>query len=166
MKETLNGSDYIYIYDFDVRNGDTDRTITCIIGTIGSTPDIQLTDGKVNLLGNLEITHIDDAGEQNVTIKNPDIDGWIRLSNSGLSRLGVTTTGVDVYGVLIATGNADIGGNVECVAFTERSNAKLRETLMSHEINTKDRLAAVNYINPKTYNFVVMMKTERVISVL
>ena len=78
----------------------------------------------------------------------------------------MTTTGVDVYGVLIATGNADIGGNVERVAFTERSDAKLKETLMSHEINTKDRLAAVNYIKPKTYNFVLMMETERVISAL
>ena len=94
-KETLNGSDY----DLDIRHGDTDTAINLIVGTIGSTPEIQITDGKVSLLGNLEISDIDDAGPQKVTINNPDDNGWTRLSNSGLSRMDATTTGVDVYGI-------------------------------------------------------------------
>ena len=36
IKETLNVSDY----NLDIRNGDTDRAINFIIGTIGSTPEI------------------------------------------------------------------------------------------------------------------------------
>ena len=52
--------------------------------------------------------------KQKVTINNPDNDGWIRLSNTGLSRLDATTTGVDVYGVLKTTGNADINGTCTC----------------------------------------------------
>ena len=96
IKETVNGSDY----DLDIRNGDTDRAINFIIGTIGSTPEIQATEGKVHLLGNLEITHDDITGQQRVLINNPDDNGWIRLSNNNLSTLDATTTGVDVYGDL------------------------------------------------------------------
>ena len=59
-----------------------------------------------------------------VLINHPDTDGFIRLSNN-LSRLDATNTGVDIYGVLTTTGNADIGGNVTCVALTETSDAKL-----------------------------------------
>ena len=33
----------------------------------------------------------------------PGDNGWVRLSNYGLSRLDVTTTGVDVYGAFIGT---------------------------------------------------------------
>ena len=53
IKETLNGSDY----DLDIRNGDTDRSINMIVGTIGSTPEISISDANVNFLGNLDITH-------------------------------------------------------------------------------------------------------------
>ena len=91
-----------------VRNGDSLGELNLTIGLESSTPEIQLTDGKVNLLGNLEVTHIDDAGAQKVTINSPDDNGWIRLSNSGLSRLDATTTGIDVYGVFTTTGSADI----------------------------------------------------------
>ena len=82
IKETLHGSDY----DLDIRNGDTDRAINLIVGTIGSTPAIQLTEGKVSLFGNLEIAHDDITGQQRVLINNPDDNGWIRLSNNNLSR--------------------------------------------------------------------------------
>ena len=66
IKETLNGSDY----DLDIRNGDTDRAINFIIGTIGSTPELQLTEGKVSLLGYLDITHDDITGQQRVLTNN------------------------------------------------------------------------------------------------
>ena len=36
IKETITGSDS----DLDIRNGDTDRAINLIVGTIGSTPEI------------------------------------------------------------------------------------------------------------------------------
>ena len=43
MYEVLNGSDY----DFFVWNGDTDRSIIFRIGTIGSTPELQLKNDSV-----------------------------------------------------------------------------------------------------------------------
>ena len=89
IKETLNGSDY----DLDIRNGDTDRAINFIIGTIGSTPELSLSEVNVTLLGNLEITHDDITRQQRVLINNPDDNGWIRLSNNNLSTLDATTTG-------------------------------------------------------------------------
>ena len=46
IKETLNGSDY----DLDIRNGDTDRAINLIVGTIGSTPEISISEASVTLL--------------------------------------------------------------------------------------------------------------------
>ena len=148
IKETLNGTDY----DLDIRNGDTDRAINFIIGTIGSTPELTLSEGKLNLLGNLEITHTDVSGSQRVLINNPDTDGFIRLSNNNLSRLDATNSGVDVYGFFTTTNNADIGGNVTCVALTETSDAKLKENVK--EVNIKDCYKAVKYIKPKTYNFI------------
>ena len=68
-----------------------------------------------------------------------------------MSRLDATNTGVDVYGVLTTTGNADINGNVTCVALTETSDSKLKENIK--EINTKDCYKTVNHIKPKTYDF-------------
>ena len=50
--ENLNGSDY----DLILRNGDTDRAIHFIIGTIGSTPELSLREAKVKINNNLEIT--------------------------------------------------------------------------------------------------------------
>ena len=105
----------------------------------------------MNLLGNLEITHVDVSGSQRVLINNPDTDGFIRLSKTNLSRLDTTNTGVDVYGILTTTGNAEIGGNVTCVALTETSGSKLKENIK--EANTKEWYQAVKYIKPKTYNF-------------
>ena len=136
IKETLNGSDY----DLDIRNGDTDRAINFIIGTIGSTPELQLTEGKVSLLGNLEITHDDITGQQRVLINNPDGNGWIRLSNNNLSTLDATTTGVDVYGDLSYTGS-----------LIPSSDKRLKKDIK--EVNSKKAVELVKYIKPKTYHF-------------
>ena len=136
-KETLNGSDY----DLDIRNGDTDRAINFIIGTIGSTPELQLTDGKVSLLGNLEITHDDITGQQRVLINNPDDNGWIRLSNNNLSTLDATTTGVDVYGDLSYTGS-----------LIPSSDKRLKKDIK--EVDSKKAVELIKYIKPKTYHFI------------
>ena len=73
LKEVLDTQYKLYI-----RNGDTAGEMNLTIGLESSTPEIQLTDGKVNLLGNLEITHDDITGQQRVLINNPDDNGWIR----------------------------------------------------------------------------------------
>ena len=139
-------------YKMYVRNGDSLGELNLIIGLESSTPEIQLTDGKVTLVGQLEITNTDVSGQQRVLINNPDNDGLIRLSNNNLSRLDATNTGVDVYGFFTTTNNADIGGNVTCVALTETSDAKLKENVK--EVNTKECYKVVKYIKPKTYNFI------------
>ena len=84
-------------------------------------------------------------------ISNPDTDGFIRLSNNNLSRLGATNTGVDVYGFLPTTNNADIGGTLTCVARIETPDVKLKEN--TKEVHTKDCYKVVQYVKPKTYNF-------------
>ena len=137
IKETLNGSDY----DLDIRNGDTDRAINVIIGTIGSTPELQLTEGKVSLLGNLEITHDDITGQQRVLINNPDDNGWIRLSTNNLSTLDATTIGVDVYGDLSYTGS-----------LIPSSDKRLKKDIK--EVNSKKAVELIKYIKPKTYHFI------------
>ena len=101
INEVLNGTDY----DLLIWNGDTDRSIIFRVGAVGTTPELQIDDGKLSLLGNLEITHQDVAGSQRVLINNPDTDGLIRLSNNNLSRLDATNSGVDVYGDLSYTGS-------------------------------------------------------------
>ena len=137
IKETLNGSDY----DLDIRNGDTDRAINFIIGTVGSTPELQLTDGKVTLVGQLEITNTDVSGQQRVLINNPDNDGLIRLSNNNLSRLDATNTGVDVYGDLSYTGS-----------LIPSSDKRLKKDIK--EVDSKKAVELVKYIKPKTYHFI------------
>ena len=139
-------------YKLYIRNGDTAGEMNLTIGLESSTPEIQLTDGKVTLVGQLEITNTDKSGQQRVLINNPDDDGFIRLSNNNLSRLDATNTGVDVYGFFTTTNNADIGGNLTCVALTETSDSKLKENVK--EVNIKECYKAVKYIKPKTYNFI------------
>ena len=146
LKEVLDTQYKLYI-----RNGDTAGEMNLTMGLESSTPEIQLTDGKVTLLGNLEITHVDVSGQQRVLINNPDTDGFIRLSNNNLSRLDATNTGVDVYGFFTTTNNADIGGTLTCTALIETSDFKLKENIK--EVNTKDCYSVVKYIKPKTFNF-------------
>ena len=127
--ENLNGSDY----DLILRNGDTDRSISFIVRAIGSSPELQLDDGKVILLGNLETTHVDVSGSQRVLINNPDTDGFIRLSNSNLSRLDATNSGVDVYGDLSYTGS-----------LIPASDKKSKKDIK--ELNSKKAVELIKYI--------------------
>ena len=128
-------------YKMYVRNGDGLGEMNIMIGTEVSTPEIQLTDGKVNLLGNLEITHTDVSGSQRVLINNPDTDGLIRLSNNNLSRLDATNSGVDVYGDLSYTGS-----------LIPSSDKRLKKDIK--EVNSKKAVELVKYIKPKTYHFI------------
>ena len=131
IKETLNGSDY----DLDIRNGDTDRSINMIVGTIGSTPEISISDANVNLLGNLDITHSDVSGSQRVKMDNPDSDGLIFLSINGANICEISSVGLHVDG-----------------SATETSDARLKEDIK--EINSKTCYDIVKHSKPKEFNFV------------
>ena len=52
INEVLNGTDY----DLHLNNTDTDRAINLIVGIASSTPEISVSEAKVNLLGHLDIT--------------------------------------------------------------------------------------------------------------
>ena len=147
LKEVLDTQ-----YELYIRNGDTAGEMNLTVGLESSTPEIQLTDGKVNLLRNLEITHADVSGSQRVLINNPDTDGFIRLSNNNLSRLDATNTGVDVYGFFTTTNNADINGTLTCTAVIETSDVKSKENI--NEVNNRECYKVVKYIQPKTYIFI------------
>ena len=131
IKETLNGSDY----DLDIRNGDTDRSIHMIVGTIGSTPEISISEASVNLLGNLDITHADVSGSNRVKFNNPDSDGILFHSINGANICEISSTGLHVNG-----------------ASTETSDKRLKENVK--EIDIKKCIELVKYIKPKTYNYI------------
>ena len=131
IKETLNGSDY----DLDIRNGDTDRAINLIVGTIGSTPEITVNEANVNLLGHLDFTHTDVSGSQRVKIDNPDSDGIIFHSINGANIGEFSSTGLHINGAL-----------------TETSDKRLKENV--EEIDAKKCIELVKYIKPKTYNYI------------
>ena len=137
IREVLNGTDY----DLLIWNGDTDRSLIFRVGAVGTTPELQIDDGKSNLLGNLEITHQDVAGSQRGLINDPDTDGFIRLSNTNLSRLDATNSGVDVYGDLSYTGS-----------LIPSSDKRLKKDIK--EVNSKKAVELVKYIKPKTYHFI------------
>ena len=129
--ENLNGSDY----DLVLRNGDTDRSISFIVGAIGSTPEITVNEANVNLLGHLDFTHTDVSGSQRVKIDNPDSDGIIFHSINGANIGEFSSTGLHINGAL-----------------TETSDKRLKENVK--EIDAKKCIELVKYIKPKTYNYI------------
>ena len=130
IKETLNGSDY----ELDIRNGDSDRAMNLIVGTIGSTPEISISDANVNLLGNLDITHSTVSTSERVKMDNPDSDGLIFLSINGANICEISSAGLHVNGTS-----------------TETSDGRLKENLS--ELNSKTCYDIVKYIKPKEFNF-------------
>ena len=129
--ENLNGSDY----DLVLRNGDTDRSISFIVGAIGSTPEITVNEANANLLGHLDFTHTDVSGSQRVKIDNPDSDGIIFHSINGANIGEFSSTGLHINGAL-----------------TETSDKRLKENVK--EIDAKTCIELVKYIKPKTYNYI------------
>ena len=129
FKEVLDGQ-----YKLFIRNGDTLGDINITVGLEASTPEIKLTNGNVNLLGNLDITHSDVSGSQRVKMNNPDTDGIVFTSIAGANILEVSNTGIYV--------NGSVGSS---------SDSKLKENI--REINNKDCVKLVKYIKPKTFNF-------------
>ena len=128
-KETLNGSDY----DLDIRNGDTDRAVNLIVGTVGSTPEVSISDANVNLLGHLDFTHSAVSTSERVKVDNPDTDGIICLSSNAANICEVSSTGLHVNGTS-----------------TETSDGRLKENLS--KINSKPCYDIVKYIRPQEFN--------------
>ena len=131
IKETLNGSDY----DLDIINGDTDRAINLIVGVIGSTPEISVSEDNVNLLGHLDITHSTVSTSERARIDNPDPDGLISNSINGANILEISSSGVYVNGTL-----------------DNSSDVRLKENIK--EVNSKTFVEMVKYIKPKELKYI------------
>ena len=121
-------------YKLFVRNGDSLGDINLTVGLEASTPEIKITNGNVNLLGNLDITHTDVSGSQRVKIDNNDADGLIFFSINGANILEVSNTGIYV--------NGSVGSS---------SDSRLKENIK--EVSTKTCYDIVKYIKVKEFNF-------------
>ena len=130
-KKRLNDSDY----DLDIRSGDTDRSINMIVGAIGSTPEISISEASINLFGNLDITHSDVSGCQRVKFDYPNSDGNI----NGANICEISSAGLHVNG-----------------GSTETSDKRLKEN--DQEIDVKKCVELVEDMKPQTYNYIRQSK--------
>ena len=89
QKKVLDGQ-----YKLFVRNGDTTGSINLTVGLEASTPEIQLTNANVNLLGHLDITHSTVSTSERVKIDNNDADGIIFLAINGANICEISSTGL------------------------------------------------------------------------
>ena len=135
IKETLNGSDY----DLDIRNGDTDGAINFIIGTIGSTPELSLSEAKVKMNSNLEIT-------QETIIATYEQIQFVSTDSAGeiFFYFGDTTAGKEVWE--ISPGGVYIDGT-----FGYSSDFSLKDSIK--DIDSKKCYEIIKYVKPITLNF-------------
>ena len=141
IKETLNGVDY----GLDIRNGDTDRANNFIIGTVGSTPELSLSEAKVKMI-NLEITQETIiATYEQIQFVNTDASGEIFF------YFGDTTAGNEV--LEISPGGVYIDGT-----FGYSSDFSIKENIK--EISSKKCYEIIKYVKPKTFNFTHLNKEK------
>ena len=141
--ENLNGSDH----DLILRNGDTDRAINFIIGTIGSTPELSLSEAKVKMNSNLEITQETIiATYEQIQFVNTDASGEIFF------YFGDTTAGNEV--LEISPGGVYIDGT-----FGYSSDFSIKENIK--EISSKKCYEIIKYVKPKTFNFTHLNKEKK-----
>ena len=142
MREVLNGSDY----DFEIRNGDTDRQIRFIVGAIGNTPELAINNDSVNLLGHLDITHATVSTSERIKYDISDADGQHLFSLNNVNKLVVGDTTSDVYSNFYVDGDVSYTGSIGQV-----SDFNLKENIK--ELDTKKCLDVVKYIKPKEFNY-------------
>ena len=126
-------------YKLYIRNGDTAGEMNLTIGLESSTPEIQLTDGKVKMNSNLEITQETIiATYEQIQFCNTDSAGEMFF------YFGDTTAGNEV--LEITAGGVYIDGT-----FAYSSDFTLKENIK--EISSKKCYEIVKYVKPKTFNF-------------
>ena len=126
-------------YKLYIRNGDTAGDMNLTIGLESSTPEIQLTDGKVKMNSNLEITQETIiATYEQIQFCNTDSAGEMFF------YFGDTTAGNEV--LEITAGGVYIDGT-----FAYSSDFTLKENIK--EVDCKKCYEIVKYVKPKTFNF-------------
>ena len=87
-----------------IRSVDALRDAHITMGSEKSTPELKVTDGQVNSLGHVDITHSGLSIRQRVEMDSPDNDGKVFMSINNANKLAMTPVGADGYGSL--TSNA------------------------------------------------------------
>ena len=132
LKEVLDTQYKLYI-----RNGDTAGEMNLTIGLESSTPEIQLTDGKVKM-NNLEITQETISTVDQIQFLNTDAGGeyyfYFGSVGAGNEVLEITPSGVYIDGT-----------------FGYSSDFTLKENIK--EIDSKKCYEIIKYVKPKTFNF-------------
>ena len=132
LKEVLDTQYKLYI-----RNGDTAGEMNLTIGLESSTPEIQLTDGKVKM-NNLEITQETISTVDQIQFLNTDAGGeyyfYFGSVGAGNEVLEITPSGVYIDGT-----------------FGYSSDFSIKENIK--EINSKKCYEIIKYVKPKTFNF-------------
>ena len=99
-------------YKMYVRNGDGAGEMNIMVGAEVSTPEIKITDAKVNLLGHLEITHGTVSTSEKVKYNNPDTDGAHLFSLNNTNKFTIEETTCDVYNNLYVDGDVEYTGSL------------------------------------------------------
>ena len=132
LKEVLDTQYKLYI-----RNGDTAGEMNLTIGLESSTPEIQLTDGKVKM-NNLETTQETISTVDQIQFLNTDAGGEYYF------YFGSVGAGNEV--LEIAPGGVFIDGT-----FGYSSDFSLKDNIK--EIDSKKCYEIIKYVKPKTFNF-------------
>ena len=133
FKEVLDTQYKLYI-----RNGDQAGEMNLTMGLESSTPEIQLTDGKVKINNNLEITQETISTVDQIQFLNTDAGGeyyfYFGSVGAGNEVLEIMPTGVYIDGT-----------------FGYSSDFSLKENVK--EVDSKKCYEIVKYVKPKTFNF-------------
>ena len=139
LKEVLDTQYKLYI-----RNGDTAGEMNLTIGLESSTPEIQLTDGKVKM-NNLEITQETISTVDQIQFLNTDAGGEYAF------YFGTVSVSNDVFS--ISPSGILVNGDIEYTgSLIPSSDKRLKKDIK--ELNQKKAVELVKYIVPKTYHFV------------
>ena len=140
FKEVLDTQYKLYI-----RNGDQAGEMNLIMGLESSTPEIQLTDGKVKINNNLEITQETISTVDQIQFLNTDAGGEYAF------YFGTVSVSNDVFS--ISPSGILVNGDIEYTgSLIPSSDKRLKKDIK--ELNQKKAVELVKYIVPKTYHFI------------
>ena len=140
FKEVLDTQYKLYI-----RNGDALGDINLTVGLESSTPEIKITDGKVKINNNLEITQETISTVDQIQFLNTDAGGEYAF------YFGSVSVSNDVFS--ISPGGILVNGDIEYTgSLIPSSDKRLKKDIK--ELNQKKAVELVKYIVPKTYHFI------------
>ena len=134
-------------YKMYVRHGDALGEMNIMVGAEITTPEIKITNDKINLLGHLDITHGTVSTSERIKYNNPDADGMHLFSLNDANKLVIGDTSIDVYDDLYVDGTISYTGGIG-----QTSDYRFEENII--ELNLKTCYEIVKYIMPKEFNYI------------